>query len=189
MALKKGTVLKNAFDTYTIQKHRGAGGSGVVYGVLDVEKLSLPKGGVVVQDQMQIQVGGHIVLDSIEKRAEFGAAVATMQRPDDLCRFGHRERQTGWWCRGADNRGRGVRPLRDAWVTAAPCAPAPGVRLFSSTHNTRARSGGVPPAARAHGSNSTFTRSRSRDRRPTRRFLGLLCIGPAVCLPRVCRPI
>jgi len=37
MALKKGAVLKNAFDTYTIQKQRGAGGSGVVYEVLDSE--------------------------------------------------------------------------------------------------------------------------------------------------------
>src|SRR5258708_21458527 len=37
MALKTGTVLKSAFDTYTIQKQRGAGGSGVVYEGLDSE--------------------------------------------------------------------------------------------------------------------------------------------------------
>lgn len=35
MALKKGTVLKTAFDTYTIQKQRGSGGSGVVYEAQD----------------------------------------------------------------------------------------------------------------------------------------------------------
>lgn len=37
MGLKKGTALRNAFDTYTIQQQRGAGGSGVVYEVLDSE--------------------------------------------------------------------------------------------------------------------------------------------------------
>lgn len=37
MALKKGAVIKNAFDTYTIQEQRGAGGSGEVYAVLDSE--------------------------------------------------------------------------------------------------------------------------------------------------------
>ena len=37
MALKKGTVLKTAFDTYTIQDQRGAGGSGVVCEALDSE--------------------------------------------------------------------------------------------------------------------------------------------------------
>ncbi len=37
MGLKKGTVLRNAFDTYTIQQQKGAGGSGVVYEVLDSE--------------------------------------------------------------------------------------------------------------------------------------------------------
>lgn len=35
MGLKKDTVLRNAFDTYAIQQQRGAGGSGVVYEVLD----------------------------------------------------------------------------------------------------------------------------------------------------------
>lgn len=35
MALKKGTVLKTAFDIYTIQKQRGSGGSGVVYEAQD----------------------------------------------------------------------------------------------------------------------------------------------------------
>jgi len=37
VALKKGTVLKNAFDTYTVSEQKGAGGSGVVYEVLDSE--------------------------------------------------------------------------------------------------------------------------------------------------------
>jgi serine/threonine protein kinase len=37
VALKKGSVLRNAFDTYTIQQQRGAGGSGVVYEALDSE--------------------------------------------------------------------------------------------------------------------------------------------------------
>jgi serine/threonine protein kinase len=37
VALKKDSVLKNAFDTYTVQKPKGAGGSGVVYEVLDSE--------------------------------------------------------------------------------------------------------------------------------------------------------
>jgi serine/threonine protein kinase len=37
VGLKKGTALRNAFDTYTILQQRGAGGSGVVYEVLDSE--------------------------------------------------------------------------------------------------------------------------------------------------------
>jgi len=37
VGVKKGTVLRNAFDTYTIQQQRGAGGSGTVYEVLDSE--------------------------------------------------------------------------------------------------------------------------------------------------------
>ncbi len=37
MGLKKGTVFRSAFDTYTVQQQRGAGGSGVVYEVLDSE--------------------------------------------------------------------------------------------------------------------------------------------------------
>jgi len=37
LGLKKGTVLKTVFETYTVQQQRGAGGAGVVYEVLDSE--------------------------------------------------------------------------------------------------------------------------------------------------------
>jgi serine/threonine protein kinase len=37
VALKKGKALRSAFDTYTIQKQIGAGGSGVAHEVMDSE--------------------------------------------------------------------------------------------------------------------------------------------------------
>jgi serine/threonine protein kinase len=37
VVLKQGSTLKNAFDTYTVQEQKGAGGSGVVYEVLNSE--------------------------------------------------------------------------------------------------------------------------------------------------------
>src|SRR5579859_1037360 len=37
MGYKKGETLRTAFETYTIEKQRGAGGSGEVYEVRDVE--------------------------------------------------------------------------------------------------------------------------------------------------------
>ena len=37
MGYKKGETLRTAFDTYTIQQQRGAGGSGEVYEVRDSE--------------------------------------------------------------------------------------------------------------------------------------------------------
>ena len=37
MALKNGSILKNAFDTYTVRGQKGAGGSGVVYEAVDSE--------------------------------------------------------------------------------------------------------------------------------------------------------
>ncbi len=37
MALKKGALLKSAFETYTVKERKGGGGSGVVYEVLDSE--------------------------------------------------------------------------------------------------------------------------------------------------------
>jgi serine/threonine protein kinase len=37
MGLKRGNLIKTAFDAYKVERQIGAGGSGVVYEVLDVE--------------------------------------------------------------------------------------------------------------------------------------------------------
>ena len=60
-------------------------------------------GGVVVEHQMDVEIGGHGLLDLRQEFAEFDRAVALVAAPDD---------PTTWICD------------------------------FSSTHSTRARSGG-----------------------------------------------
>ena len=70
-------------------------------------------GGVVVGNQVHVQLGGHLGLDSIEKLAELQGPVAggTGQSPD---RSWRPKRRRGRWCRG-------VRISPDAGAKAAWC--------------------------------------------------------------------
>ena len=61
-------------------------------------------GAVVVENQVDVQLGGHRRVDRVEELAELDGPMAAMALADDLARSWRRGRRTARWCRGARSR-------------------------------------------------------------------------------------
>ena len=99
-------------------------------------------GGVVVHDQMHVEIAGDGCFDLVEEIAELAGAVARIALADDGAggdvERGEQRRRAMALIVVASPR----RPGQGASAASAGCGRAPGFAIFSSTHNTMARSGG-----------------------------------------------
>jgi hypothetical protein len=82
--------------------------------------------GVVVQDQVKVQVFGHDGVDKLEEPQELLVAVPPVVLGRGPSRWPGRRRRTGWWCRCGRSRGSSAPVSWAAWAGTAPCGPGPG---------------------------------------------------------------
>lgn len=115
--------------------------------------------GIVIHDEMDVELARHGGLDLVQELAELGGTVPSVALADDPSDPQCRGRRTVMWCRAFCSRGSFGPAGRDASATSAGCGPALGFETFRP-HIERWRA----PAARRKGRRRRAPWPRSSDR-------------------------